>query len=59
MKKTLILKISEAQSQDVGRTIARIDPEDIKKIGVDTGDIIKVKSQKLKVGGREKRRWLK
>ena len=48
---SIILKVSEAQPKDVGRGIARIDPEYFKKIGVEIGDIIKlkVKSQKLKV----------
>lgn len=53
--KSITLKIAEAQNKDVGRTIARIDPEYFSKIQADTGDIIKlkIKSEKLKIKGQE------
>lgn len=38
----LHLKVAEALPKDVGRGIARIDPEYMKKIGVEVGDIIEV-----------------
>jgi len=46
--KMLTLKVSEAQTRDVGRGIARIDPSYLKKLRLEVGDIIKlkVKSQK-------------
>ncbi|MDP3043371.1 MAG: CDC48 family AAA ATPase [bacterium] len=43
---SLILKVTEAQSKDVGRAIARIDPEYFSKIQADTGDIIRLTPQK-------------
>ena len=42
----LILKVKEALSKDVGRAIARIDPEDMKELGLDVGDIIEIKGKR-------------
>ena len=42
----LILKVNEALSKDVGRAIARIDPEDMKSLGLDVGDIIQVEGKR-------------
>ncbi|MFH1894566.1 MAG: hypothetical protein ABH813_01525, partial [Patescibacteria group bacterium] len=56
--KRIILKIAEAQSKDVGRAIARIDPEYFLKIQADTGDIIKLKVESEK-HALEKHRGLK
>jgi len=39
---TLTLKVKEALPKDVGRAIARIDPEDMKKLGVEVGEIIEI-----------------
>jgi len=39
----VILKVAEAQSKDVGRAIARVDPEFFSKIQANTGDVIKLK----------------
>ncbi len=39
---SLSLKVQEALPKDVGRVIARIDPEDMKKLGVEVGDIIQI-----------------
>jgi len=39
---TLILKVAEALTKDVGRGIARLDPKDMAKLGVEVGDIIHV-----------------
>jgi transitional endoplasmic reticulum ATPase len=38
--KLLTLKVQEALSRDVGRGIARIDPADMKKLGLSLGDIV-------------------
>jgi len=38
----LILKVAEALTKDVGRGIARLDPKDMAKLGVEVGDIIHV-----------------
>jgi len=39
---TLILKVAEALAKDVGRGIARLDPKDLTRLGVEVGDIIQV-----------------
>ncbi|MBI5188255.1 MAG: CDC48 family AAA ATPase [Nitrospirae bacterium] len=36
------LRVKEALSKDAGRAIARIDPEDIKRIGAEVGEIIEI-----------------
>jgi len=43
---TLILKVKEALLKDVGRAIARIDPEDMKDLGLEVGDIIEVNGKR-------------
>ena len=43
---TLVLKVKEALSKDVGRAIARIDPEDMKDLGLDVGDIIEINGKR-------------
>ncbi len=44
--KTLILKVKESSPKDVGRAIARIDPEDMQDLGLDVGDIIEIKGKR-------------
>ena len=44
--KTLTLKVAEAGSKDVGRGIARFDPTDFKKIGVEVGDVVTIKGKR-------------
>jgi transitional endoplasmic reticulum ATPase len=39
-------KVSEALGKDVGRAIARIDPEDMKSIGLDVGQIIQIEGKR-------------
>jgi len=43
---TLVLKVKEALSKDVGRAIARIDPEDMKDLGLEVGDIIEIEGKR-------------
>jgi transitional endoplasmic reticulum ATPase len=43
---TLTLKVQEALSKDVGRAIARIDPEDMKELGLTVGDIIEINGKR-------------
>src|SRR3990167_6867749 len=43
---TLTLKVKEALSKDVGRAIVRIDPEDMKLIGLEVGDIIEIEGKR-------------
>ncbi len=46
MKQIITLRIAEASQRDFGRGIARIDPEDMERIGVETGDIIQISGKK-------------
>lgn len=39
---TMNLKVSEALGKDVGRALARMDPVDIKALGVEIGDILEI-----------------
>ena len=41
-----LLKVSESLPKDVGRGIARLDPEDMKAIGVGVGDIVKIQGKR-------------
>jgi transitional endoplasmic reticulum ATPase len=45
-EKTIALKAQEALSKDVGRAIARIDPEDMKELGLAVGDIIEINGKR-------------
>ncbi len=42
----LTLRVAEAKPRDVGRGIARIDPHDMEKIGVEVGDIVQVEGKR-------------
>ncbi|MGD0460946.1 MAG: CDC48 family AAA ATPase [Tepidisphaeraceae bacterium] len=42
----VLLKVSEALSKDVGRAMARIDPEDMRRLGVQTGDVVLLTGQR-------------
>ncbi len=46
MAKEKILKVAEAKSSDVGRGLARIDPEVKEKLGLNSGDIILIYGEK-------------
>jgi len=46
MAKEKILKVAEAKSSDVGRGLARIDPEVKEKLGLNSGDIILIYGDK-------------
>ncbi|MBU4479353.1 MAG: CDC48 family AAA ATPase [Candidatus Omnitrophica bacterium] len=41
-----MLKVKESSPKDVGRAIARIDPEDMKELGLDVGDIIEINGKR-------------
>lgn len=43
----IILKVKEALPKDVGRAIARIDPEDMKKIEAEVGEIIEIVGKRI------------
>ena len=41
-EKSLLLRVTEANHKDVGRGIARIDPQDMDKLGAEVGDIVEI-----------------
>ncbi len=43
---SLVLKVKEALPRDVGRAIARIDPEDMKVLGLEVGEIIEIEGKR-------------
>jgi transitional endoplasmic reticulum ATPase len=45
----VLLKVSEALSKDVGRAMARIDPEDLRRLGVQTGDVVLISGERQAV----------
>ena len=46
----LKLKVTEALAKDMGRGLARLDPQDIAKLGVEIGDIIEINARRKTVG---------
>ncbi|MBU4492974.1 MAG: AAA family ATPase, partial [Nanoarchaeota archaeon] len=46
MVKEIELSVEEAEHRDVGRSIARIDKEDMQKLAIVSGDIIEIKGKK-------------
>src|SRR3990170_7154197 len=42
----LTLRVAEATQRDFGRGIARIDPQNMKKMDVQTGDVIQITGKK-------------
>jgi len=47
--KLLTLRVAEAKAKDVGRGIARIDPQDLERIGAEVGDIIQIEGKRKTV----------
>ena len=45
----LTLKVVEAQSKDVGRAIARIDPKDMERLGLEVGGCIQIEGKRKTV----------
>ncbi len=45
-QRSLSLRVLEAEPTDVGRGIARIDPDDLKRLGADVGDIVSISGKK-------------
>ena len=46
----IILRVKETLPKDVGRAIARIDPEDMKDLGVEVGEIIEIEGKRKTPG---------
>ncbi|MCX8170070.1 MAG: hypothetical protein N3D72_03155, partial [Candidatus Methanomethyliaceae archaeon] len=49
MNESLILRVAEARSQDVGRGLARISRQVMSKLGLRPGDFISITGQKTTV----------
>jgi transitional endoplasmic reticulum ATPase len=47
--KLLPLRVAEAKAKDVGRGIVRIDPQDLERIGAETGDIVEIEGKRKTV----------
>ncbi len=47
--KTLPLRVAEGLSKDVGRGLARLDPEDLTRLGVGVGDIVRIGGKRTTV----------
>jgi transitional endoplasmic reticulum ATPase len=45
----LTLRVSESTGKDIGRGIARIDPADMQRLGVDVGDMLEVEGKRKTV----------
>jgi transitional endoplasmic reticulum ATPase len=45
----LTLKVVEAQAKDVGRAIARFDPQDLQRLGLEIGDCIQIEGKRKTV----------
>lgn len=43
------LKVAEANSKDVGRGLARLDPQDLERLGAQVGDIVEIQGKKTTV----------
>jgi transitional endoplasmic reticulum ATPase len=46
IKNEITLRIKEALVKDVGRAIARIDPKDMKLLGIESGDVIVIEGKR-------------
>jgi transitional endoplasmic reticulum ATPase len=46
---TVLLRVAEAPGKDVGRGLARLDPKDLAKLGVQVGDILQVVGERTTV----------
>ena len=47
--KSLTLRVGEAKPKDVGRGIARIDPQDLERLGAHVGDVIQIEGKRSTV----------
>lgn len=43
---SMVLRVIEAAPRDAARSIARIDPNDMKLLGLDVGDIIEIRGMR-------------
>jgi transitional endoplasmic reticulum ATPase len=47
--RTLSLRVAEALPKDVGRGLARLDPQDMERLGVGIGDVVEITGQRATV----------
>lgn len=47
--RTMKLRVAEALSKDVGRAVARLDPEDMRALGVSVGDVVSLSGKRATV----------
>jgi len=47
--KSLTLRVGEAKAKDVGRGIARMDPQDLERLGTQVGDVIQIDGKRKTV----------
>ena len=48
-KRAVSLRVAEALPKDVGRGLARIDPQDLERIGVGIGDVVEIAGKRATV----------
>ena len=46
---SLTFRVAEALPKDVGRGIARLDPEDMKTLGIEVGEILQIQGKRKTV----------
>jgi len=47
--RSLVLRVAEAKPRDVGRGIARADPQDLEKLGAEVGEVIQIEGKRKTV----------
>jgi len=47
--RTLSLRVAEALPKDVGRGLARLDPQDLERLGIQIGDVVEIAGQRATV----------
>ncbi len=47
--RSLTLRVAEAKARDVGRGIARVDPQDLEKLDAQVGDIVRLEGKRKTV----------
>jgi len=47
--RSLVLRVAEAKPRDVGRGIARVDPQDLEKLGTEVGEVIQIEGKRKTV----------
>ncbi|OGO05767.1 MAG: AAA family ATPase [Chloroflexi bacterium RBG_13_56_8] len=48
-EQSLSLRVGEAPSKDVGRGLARMDPQDLEQLGISIGDVVEIRGKRATV----------